>query len=51
MSHHPVYLTLQALDWIVSNNSQPERTFYIGFGHDEEIGGEQVWSCFEWQKI
>jgi carboxypeptidase PM20D1 len=30
---------LQAVEYLLSQNFQPERTIYLSFGHDEEIGG------------
>jgi carboxypeptidase PM20D1 len=30
---------LQAVEYLLSINHQPERTIYFSFGHDEEIGG------------
>lgn len=31
---------LEALRLFLAKNGQPERTIYLGFGHDEEIGGQ-----------
>ncbi|QRN82170.1 M20 family peptidase [Chloroflexota bacterium] len=31
---------LEAVEYLLKQGFQPERTVYIGFGHDEEIGGE-----------
>lgn len=33
--------TLEAVEGLLSRSYQPERTLYLGFGHDEEIGGTQ----------
>ena len=33
---------LEALEHLVSQGEQPKRTFYIAFGHDEELSGYQV---------
>ncbi len=30
---------LQAVEYLLKENFQPERTIYLSFGHDEEIGG------------
>jgi len=30
---------LEAVEYLLKNNFQPERTVYLGFGHDEEVGG------------
>merc|ERR1712042_273249 len=30
---------LEALEHLVQADEQPKRTFYMAFGHDEEIGG------------
>ncbi len=30
---------LEAVDYLLKQGFQPERTVYLGFGHDEEIGG------------
>ncbi|MGI6741196.1 MAG: M20 family peptidase [Brevefilum sp.] len=32
--------TLEAVDYLLKRGFQPERTVYLGFGHDEELGGE-----------
>ena len=32
---------LEAVEYLLKQGFQPERTVYLGFGHDEEIGGEQ----------
>lgn len=32
---------LEALEYKLSKNERPQRTFYIAFGHDEEVGGNQ----------
>jgi len=31
---------LEAVDYLLNQGFQPERTVYLGFGHDEEIGGK-----------
>ena len=31
--------TLEAVEWLISENFQPARTIYLAFGHDEEVGG------------
>ena len=30
---------LEAVEYLLKNDFKPERTVYLGFGHDEEIGG------------
>jgi acetylornithine deacetylase/succinyl-diaminopimelate desuccinylase-like protein len=37
-----VFGILEALEHLVSQGEQPKRTFYIAFGHDEELSGHQV---------
>ena len=32
---------LEAVEYLLKEDFQPERTVYLGFGHDEEVGGEQ----------
>ena len=32
---------LEALEYKLSRQERPKRTFYIAFGHDEEVGGNQ----------
>jgi carboxypeptidase PM20D1 len=32
---------LEAVEHLLKNEFQPERTVYLGFGHDEEVSGEQ----------
>lgn len=32
---------MEALEYLVKENKRPKRTFYLGFGHDEEVGGDQ----------
>ena len=32
---------LEAVEYLLKQDFQPERTVYLGFGHDEEVGGEQ----------
>lgn len=32
---------LEAVEYLLKENFKPERTVYLGFGHDEEIGGAQ----------
>ncbi|TRY64118.1 hypothetical protein TCAL_00447 [Tigriopus californicus] len=36
---HAVLGIMEALEYKVVNKEQPKRTFYIGFGHDEEVSG------------
>ncbi|KAL4226044.1 hypothetical protein ACF0H5_014032 [Mactra antiquata] len=36
---HGVMGILEALNFYVSNGKQPERSFYVAFGHDEEVSG------------
>jgi len=36
---HSVIGILQALEIVLENGSRPERTLYVAFGHDEEVGG------------
>ena len=31
---------LEAVEYLLKQDFQPERTIYLGFGHDEEIGGQ-----------
>ena len=31
---------LEAVEYLVSSGHQPERTIYLAFGHDEEVGGD-----------
>jgi len=38
---HMVIGILQAIDILLSQGFQPERTFYVAFGHDEEVYGEK----------
>ncbi|XP_066480324.1 N-fatty-acyl-amino acid synthase/hydrolase PM20D1 [Tiliqua scincoides] len=32
---------LSALEFLLRRNYKPRRSFYIGFGHDEEVGGQK----------
>lgn len=32
---------LEALKFMINEDHQPERTFYVAFGHDEEVGGDR----------
>lgn len=32
---------LEAIDLLLAEGHQPERSLYIGFGHDEEVGGRE----------
>ncbi|KAK6176811.1 hypothetical protein SNE40_015042 [Patella caerulea] len=34
-----VFGILESMEYLLSNGFKPKRTIYIGFGHDEEIGG------------
>ncbi|XP_076447510.1 N-fatty-acyl-amino acid synthase/hydrolase PM20D1.2-like isoform X2 [Babylonia areolata] len=36
---HGVMGILEALEFLLSNGFQPRRSFYIAFGHDEEVSG------------
>lgn len=36
---------LEAVEGLVKSGYQPERTLYLAFGHDEEIGGAQGAGC------
>ncbi len=36
---------LEAVEGLIKNGYQPERTLYLAFGHDEEIGGWQGARC------
>ena len=36
---HSVFGILEALEHIIKSGEQPKRTFYIAFGHDEEVRG------------
>ncbi|CAB3383391.1 Hypothetical predicted protein [Cloeon dipterum] len=36
-----VMAIMEALEYWLSQGARPKRTFYIGFGHDEEIGGHR----------
>ena len=38
---HSVFGILETLEYIAEEGKQPKRTFYVAFGHDEEVGGEQ----------
>jgi len=38
---HSVIGILQALEHILQDGGQPLRSFYIGLGHDEEVGGDE----------
>ena len=38
---HSVIGILEAVEYLLKEGYQPERTIYLGFGHDEEIGGQQ----------
>lgn len=31
---------LESVEWLLRNGYQPERTIYLGFGHDEEVDGD-----------
>ena len=32
---------MEAVEYLLKQDFQPERTVYLGFGHDEEVGGQQ----------
>ena len=32
--------SLEAIEWLIKQGYRPERTLYLAFGHDEEIGGD-----------
>lgn len=32
---------LESLRYLILNDGQPQRTFYVAFGHDEEVGGDK----------
>ena len=32
---------LESVEWLLRNGYEPERTIYIGFGHDEEVDGDR----------
>jgi len=36
-----VYAICEAIEWLVGQGFQPERTVYLSFGGDEEVGGER----------
>ncbi|MCK4828869.1 M20 family peptidase, partial [bacterium] len=36
-----VFGILEAVEWLLEEGFQPQRTFYLAFGHDEEVGGIQ----------
>jgi carboxypeptidase PM20D1 len=36
-----VLAILEAVDYLLSNRFEPERTVYLAFGHDEEVGGNR----------
>jgi carboxypeptidase PM20D1 len=36
-----VVASLEAVERLISEGYQPERTFYFAFGHDEEVGGSR----------
>ena len=38
---HSVFGILETLEYLAQENQQPKRTFYVAFGHDEEVGGNQ----------
>ncbi len=33
--------SLEAVEYLLKTGYQPERTIYLGYGHDEEVGGHQ----------
>ena len=38
---HALFGILEALENLVESGQRPERSFYLAFGHDEEVGGIQ----------
>ena len=36
---HSVFGILEALEHIIKSGEQPKRSFYVAFGHDEEVSG------------
>ena len=32
---------METLDRLIKNGNQPKRSFYVAFGHDEEVSGNQ----------
>jgi carboxypeptidase PM20D1 len=36
-----VICMLEAVDWLLAQGFQPNRTVYLSFGHDEELGGSE----------
>ena len=34
-----LFRSMETLKYLVNNQDQPQRTFYVAFGHDEEVGG------------
>ena len=38
---HALFGILEALENLVGSGQRPERSFYLAFGHDEEVGGIQ----------
>jgi len=40
--------TLEAVTMLLKENYQPERTLYLAFGHDEEVGGNGAKAMAKW---
>ena len=38
---HSVFGILEALEYMINSGEKPKRTFYIAFGHDEEVSGNR----------
>ena len=36
-----VLAIMETLDRLIKNGNQPKRSFYVAFGHDEEVSGNQ----------
>ncbi len=49
---HQVFGILEVLERLVAEGRRPKRSFYIAFGHDEEISGYEVYySPIEHKKV
>ena len=43
---------LETLEYLAENEKQPKRTFYVAFGHDEEVGHGVVYDiCLKIRKL